>query len=83
MIVGDNLRIRPTFSSEYALEDDKGPRDCVVVYIHPGRRFYVVEFCSDLGRRWRETFYFPERRVRHGSDPSSPVLPEERKGQQI
>lgn len=82
MTVGDKLRIRPTFSSEYALEDGKGPWPCVVVYIHPEQRFYVVEFRSALGIPWRETFYFAARRCRTCSDWSSPVLPEER-GQRI
>lgn len=81
MNIGDKLRIRPTFDKEYALEDCKGPRDCVVVYIHPEQRFYVVEFRSDLGLPWWESFYFAARRIRHGTDPASPVLPEEKKGQ--
>lgn len=37
-----------------------------VVYIHPERRFYVVEF--DLGDcKIRESYYFPGRRGEHGS----------------
>ena len=80
MNIGDKLRIRPTFDKEYALEDSKGPRDCVVVYIHPEERFYVVEFRSDLGLPWWETFYFAGRRIRNGNDTSSPALPEEQRG---
>ena len=75
MTVGDILYITPTFSSEYALEDDKGPQRCRVVYIHPLDRFYVVEFCSDRGIPWRETFYFDNRRIGHVNDRSAPRLP--------
>lgn len=32
-----------------------------VVYIHPQRRFYVVEFPFEKGS-FRESFYFPNRR---------------------
>ena len=32
-----------------------------VVYIHPQRRFYSVEFVFARGRRFRESFYFPDR----------------------
>lgn len=32
-----------------------------VVYIHPARRFYVVEFETETGT-FRESFYFPNRR---------------------
>lgn len=33
-----------------------------VVYIHPQRRFYTVEF--EMGRhKFREDFYFPSRRT--------------------
>lgn len=78
MRIGDTLRITPTFSSEYALEDSKGPRPCRVVYIHPLERFYVVEFTSGLGMTWRETFYFQTRRITNGNDHSAPELPGER-----
>lgn len=75
MEIGDILHITPTFSSEYALEDDKGPRPCRVVYIHPLGRFYVVEFRSDRGLPWRETFYFENRRIGAVHDKSAPRLP--------
>lgn len=38
-----------------------------VVWIHPEGRFYVVEFAFGL-RKFRESFYFPERR----GDPNAP-----------
>ncbi|MBS5658549.1 hypothetical protein NE612_01340 [Oscillibacter valericigenes] len=74
---GGTLHIKPNFYTEYGMTDELRPQPCRVVYIHPERRFYVVEFRSALGRPWRETFYFANRRVRHGNDTSSPILPEE------
>ena len=32
-----------------------------VVYIHPQRRFYTVEFDMPRGRKCRESYYFPDR----------------------
>lgn len=32
-----------------------------VVYIHPQRRFYTVEFDLPRGRKCRESYYFPDR----------------------
>ena len=33
-----------------------------VVYIHPRRRFYIVEFAiGDRGETVRESYYFPSR----------------------
>lgn len=32
-----------------------------VVYIHPKRRFYTVEFDLPRGRKCRESYYFPDR----------------------
>lgn len=78
MNVGNKLRLQPTFDKEYALEDSKGPRDCVVVYIHPLERFFVVEFRSDLGVPWRETFYPYTRRIADVVDRSAPELPNEK-----
>lgn len=37
----------------------------VVVYIHPQRRFYTVEFDVN-GHKIRESYYFPARRGEHG-----------------
>lgn len=60
MQIGDTLTRAPTF---YGTKDmiDASPRPCVVVYIHPELRFYVVEFRSTVtGETWRETFLFSE-----------------------
>lgn len=59
MEIGDILQIRPTLDPSAGL-GTTGPLPCTVVYIHPLRRFYVVEFRSPItGERWRETEYFP------------------------
>ena len=79
MKLGDILYIRPTFSTEYMLEDSKAPRKCRVVYIHPEGRFYVVEFHSELGRAWRESFYPHTRRMAGVADSSAPYLDDERR----
>ena len=75
MEIGDILHLTPTFDKECDVLDG-GPRPCRVVYIHPLERFYVVEFRSDLGIPWRETFYPATRRIRAKDyrDASSPEL---------
>lgn len=56
--VGDAVRIRPTILSS-KLEEDVSARKGVVIYIHPDKRFYTVEFTSEVtGERWRECVYF-------------------------
>ena len=60
MKVGDRREEVPSYGvtvREY--KDEKVP--CTVVYIHPQRIFYVVEFQMD-GGPMRETYYFPKRR---------------------
>ena len=74
MKIGDTLHLTPTFDKECDVLDG-GPRPCRVVYIHPLERFYVVEFTSDVGVPWRETFYFENRRIGHVNDRSAPRLP--------
>lgn len=32
-----------------------------VIYIHPERRFYTVEFNMGRGNRCRQSFFFPRR----------------------
>lgn len=49
MMVGDVLHIKPNFYSTYGMVERDALRRCVVVYIHPEERFYVVEFRSELG----------------------------------
>lgn len=69
MQVGDIRTELPTMDSE-AMMDGRGPQKCVVTYIHPEYRFYVVEFTSTRGERFRETFYFQDKA------PWGPPLPE-------
>ncbi|MPM33333.1 hypothetical protein SDC9_79906 [bioreactor metagenome] len=67
MRIGDKVTKRPAiFQNEIKDPGRKGqgPRvlSGTVVYIHPERRFYEVEFtCED--RSFRETFYFYPRNV--------------------
>lgn len=49
-----------------------------MIYIHPEGRFYVVEFRSDLGAPWRETFFPYTRRIADIVDKSAPYLPHEK-----
>ena len=53
-------------------------RQAQVIYIHPEGRFYVVEFWSDLGIPWRETFFPYNRRIADIVDRSAPYLPHEK-----
>ena len=57
MTVGDILQLKPTIETAAGLAHP-ATMPCTVVYIHPRRRFFVVEFVSTVGQRWRETFYF-------------------------
>ena len=77
MQVGDVLHIRPNFYTEYMGGND-APRPAQVNYIHPEGRFYVVEFRSDLGIPWRETFFPYNRRIADIVDRSAPYLPHEK-----
>lgn len=59
MQVGDILEMEPTMEGTSGLGTD-GPLPCTVVWVHPEKRFYVVEFRSRItGETWRETVYFP------------------------
>lgn len=59
MQVGDILEMEPTMEGTSGLGTE-GPQRCTVVWIHPDKRFYVVEFRSRItGETWRETVYFP------------------------
>ena len=77
MQVGDVLHIRPNFYTEYMGGND-APRPAQVIYIHPEGRFYVVEFRSDLGIPWLETFFPYNRRIADIVDRSAPYLPHEK-----
>ena len=77
MKIGDILTIKPNFYTEYMGANDQ-PRPAQVVYIHPEGRVYVVEFRSDLGIPWRETFFPYTRRIEGIVDRSAPYLPNEK-----
>ena len=70
MKVGDIRMETPSVDSEVMLGGRK-PWRCEVVYIHPKWRFYTVEFTTVLGWKFRECFYFRDKR------PDGPELPEE------
>ena len=54
MQIGDKLMLRPTVFGGGSDLIDTQPRPCRVVYIHPLRRFFVVEFQAELtGLTWR------------------------------
>lgn len=56
--VGAVVRMRPTILSS-KLEEEAAERKGVVIYVHPDKRFYTVEFTSQItGERWRECVYF-------------------------
>ncbi len=59
MKIGDILQRKPEMVTPSGMGESQ-PMPCTVVYIHPLRRFFVVEFCSAItGERWRQTEYFP------------------------
>lgn len=49
MQVGDILEMEPTMEGTSGLGTD-GPQRCTVVWIHPDKRFFVVEFRSRILR---------------------------------
>lgn len=67
MQVGDILEIAPSiFSFEGVSNPDDGRQrrrkklPCTVIWVHPAKRFFVVEFRSAVtGETWRETVYSP------------------------
>lgn len=50
MQVGDILEMEPTMEGTSGLGTD-GPQRCTVVWIHPDKRFYVVESAAALPGR--------------------------------
>lgn len=59
MQVGDILELEPTMEATSGL-GTSGPQPCTVIWVHPAKRFFVVEFRSAVtGETWRETVYFP------------------------
>lgn len=63
MMVGDKLPgMVPSYGSTCTgFASDGEGYTATVVYIHPQRRFYSVEFVFARGRRFCESFYFPDR----------------------
>lgn len=79
MNIGDKLMLVPSTASSTE-DEETAAIPCRVVYIHPERRFYRVEFKSTItGETWRETFYFADRRAADYKDSSAPRLPGSRK----
>ena len=63
MTIGDIRREAPTFATMFGGSAGR-LQDAEVVYIHPRRRFYAVEFTAPGGGRFRESYYFKDRRGR-------------------
>ena len=61
MIVGEKLIRTPRLYTTFGHRDGV-PQECVVISIHPRRRFYTVEFTSKFGQRFRQSYYFEDRR---------------------
>lgn len=57
MRVGDKIgHLRPSLGDSTSMNYPPSPAR--VIYIHPERRFYVVEFQMERDRTCRECFYF-------------------------
>ena len=57
MQVRDILEMEPTMEGTSGLGTD-GPQPCTVIWVHPAKRFFVVEFRSRItGETWREAFW--------------------------
>ena len=65
--VGAKLRITPTLIG--VERSAWRPKKCRVVYVHPLHRFFVVEFRSDTGQTWRESFPFLVVEEEGGGNP--------------
>ena len=63
--VGDRMLARPSAECMFGKEvfaDSLEPQQATVVYIHPGKRYYILEFKASItGETWRETRYFDNR----------------------
>ncbi len=60
--VGDRLRLTPSIEGGCFL----GEQPCRVVYVHPERRYYTVEFTFELGERsgsFREAYIIERSRA--------------------
>ncbi|MBQ6359226.1 MAG: hypothetical protein IJI97_09815 [Clostridia bacterium] len=58
--VGDKRAEEPTLEGAWYL----GTLPCRVVYVHPEKRFYTVEFTFERNRRFRESYFMPRTRVK-------------------
>lgn len=59
MQVRDILEMEPTMEGTSGL-GTSGPQPCTVIWVHPAKRFFVVEFRSAItGETWREAVWFP------------------------
>lgn len=80
MNIGDTLKLVPSVN----LRDDTGVRralPCRVVYIHPEKRFFSVEFRSEVtGQTFRESFHFPNR---SGVIRETPIVDPDQKRRQF
>lgn len=58
MNIGDILELEPTMEGTSGL-GTSGPQPCTVIWVHPAKRFFVVEFRSAItGETWREAIWF-------------------------
>lgn len=62
MNIGDIIQAVPTFATTFGR--DKGKRQtATVIYIHPERRYYTVEFTNEqTGETFRQSYFFEDRR---------------------
>lgn len=59
MNIGDILELEPTMEGTSGL-GTSGPQPCTVIWVHPAKRFFVVEFRSAITvETWREAVWFP------------------------
>lgn len=58
MTIGDILWLKPTIDASVGFSRPEA-MPCTVIYIHPLKRFFTVEFRSTRGQTWREAVYFP------------------------
>ena len=59
MQVRDIWEMEPTMEGTSGL-GTSGPQPCTVIWVHPAKRFFVVEFRSAItGETWREAVWFP------------------------
>lgn len=63
--VGDKMLARPSAECAFGKEwmpETLEAQYATVVYIHPTKRYYVLEFRAAItGQTWRETRYFDNR----------------------